>query len=108
MTSFLQAIVSFLQLIVYPILGVVIWALIINAVLSWLVAFDVVNLRNRFVYSVARGLDAFSNPVLAPVRRFVPALGGLDLSPVIVIIVLQAADQYLIPWAFAPLRALIG
>ena len=108
MTSFLQAIVSFLQFIVYPILGLVISALIINAVLSWLVAFDVVNLRNRFVYSVARGLDAFTNPILAPVRRFVPALGGLDLSPVIVIIVLQAAEKYLIPWAFAPLRALIG
>ena len=101
MTSFLQAIVSAL-------ISLVIWTLIINAVLSWLAAFDVVNLRNRFVYSVARGLDAFTAPILAPVRRFIPTLGGLDLSPVIVIIVLQAADNFLVPWAFAPLRALIG
>jgi YggT family protein len=101
MTRFLQAIASTL-------ISLVIWTLIINAVLSWLVAFDVVNLRNRFVYSVARGLDAFTSPILAPVRRFVPTLGGLDLSPVIVIIVLNAANVYLIPWAFAPLRALIG
>ena len=101
MTSFLQAIVS-------AVVSLVVWSLIINAVLSWLVAFDVVNLRNRFVYSVARGLDAFTNPILAPIRRILPSLGGLDLSPVVAIIVLQAAQQYLLPWLFAPLRAVIG
>jgi YggT family protein len=73
MTSFLQAIVSAL-------ISLVIWALIINAVLSWLVAFDVVNLRNRFVYSVARGLDAFTSPILAPVRRFIPTRAGWTLA----------------------------
>ena len=99
---------SFLEYIVSSIIGLLVLALVINAVLSWLVAFDVVNLRNRFVYSVSRLLDAVSNPVLAPIRRVVPNLGGLDISPVIAIIVLQAAGQYLVPWMFAPLRAIIG
>jgi YggT family protein len=99
---------SFLEYIVSSIISLLVLALVINAILSWLVAFDVVNLRNRFVYSVSRLLDAVSNPVLAPIRRIVPNLGGLDISPVIAIIVLQAAGQYLVPWLFAPLRAIIG
>ena len=86
-------------------LGVV---LVVNAVMSWLIAFDVINLRNRLVYSISRTLDAISNPVLAPARRIIPSMGGLDISPVITIIVLQAAGQYLVPWLFSPLRAIIG
>ena len=99
---------SFLQYIVSSVIELLTWVLVINAVMSWLVAFDVINLRNRLVYSISRTLDAISNPVLAPVRRIMPNMGGLDISPVITIIVLQAAGQYLVPWLFAPLRAIIG
>ena len=99
---------SFLYFIVDSLLGLMIAAIIIAAVLSWLVAFDVINLRNRFVYNVSRFLDAVTRPVLAPFQRFIPPLGGVDISPVVAIIVLQAAKIYLLPLLFRPLVALAG
>src|SRR5690606_22965784 len=68
-----------------------IWFIIAAAILSWLVAFDVVNLRNRFVYQVARFLEAATEPLLAPFRRIIPSLGGIDVSPIVVILLLQFA-----------------
>jgi YggT family protein len=99
---------SFLQYIVSSVISLLVIVLVVNAVMSWLIAFDVINLRNRMVYSISRTLDGISNPVLAPLRRIMPNMGGLDLSPVVTIIVLQAAGQYLVPWLFTPLRAIIG
>ena len=57
---------SFLYFVIGGLLSLLVWAIIISAVLSWLVAFDVINLRNRFVYNVARFLDAVTRPILAP------------------------------------------
>lgn len=99
---------SFLYFIVDSLLGLMIAAIIIAAVLSWLVAFDVINLRNRFVYNVSRFLDAVTRPILGPFQRFIPPLGGVDISPVIAIIVLQAAKIYLLPLIFRPLIAVAG
>jgi len=65
-----------------------VWALIISAVLSWLVAFKVVNTQNRFVYSVGDFLHRLTEPALRPIRRVVPHLGGIDLSPIILILAL--------------------
>jgi len=89
--------IHFLIFIVRALLQALVWAIIISAVLSWLVAFDVINLRNRFVYNVAHFLDAVTGWVLRPVQRIIPPLGGVDISPVIVIIVIQGALIYLIP-----------
>src|SRR3954471_15128037 len=99
---------SFLYFIVSSLLQLLVWAIIISAILSWLVAFDVINLRNRFVYNVSRFLDAVTRPVLAPFQRIIPALGGVEISPVVAIIVLQAAKIYLLPLLFRPLVALAG
>ena len=89
--------IHFLLFIVRALLNALVWAIIISAVLSWLVAFDVINLRNQFVYNIARFMDAVTRPVLRPVQKVIPAIGGVDISPVIVIIVIQAALIYLIP-----------
>ena len=89
--------IHFIIFIVRALLEALVWAIIVSAVLSWLVAFDVINLRNRFVYNVAHFLDAVTRPVLRPVQKITPPLGGVDISPVIVIIVLQGALAYLIP-----------
>jgi len=89
--------IHFLIFIVRALLNALVWAIIISAVLSWLVAFDVINLRNQFVYNIARFLDAITRPVLRPVQKVIPAIGGVDISPVIVIIVIQGALIYLIP-----------
>jgi YggT family protein len=63
-----------------------IWVIIAAVILSWLQAFDVVNTRNRIVYSIAYALYRLTEPVYTQIRRVVPTLGGLDLSPIIVIL----------------------
>lgn len=65
-----------------------IWILIASAVLSWLVAFNVVNTRNRFVYLVGDFLYRITEPALRPIRRLLPSLGGVDVSPVVLILLL--------------------
>ncbi len=65
-----------------------IWAVILSAVLSWLVAFNVINTRNRFVYSVGAFLYRVTEPALRPIRSFIPNLGGIDISPVVLILAL--------------------
>ncbi len=102
------AVIDFTQIIVTFLLGAVVWVVIINAVLSWLIAFQVINVRNRAVYSIVSFLDAVTRPILAPVRRIIPTLGGVDISPVILIVVIQAASVTLVPALFNGLRSLVG
>ena len=90
---------SFLYFVVGSVLDLLMYAIIISAILSWLVAFDVINLRNAFVYNVVRFLEAVTRPLLAPVRRIIPPLGGVDISPIVVILVIAGALRYLIPYA---------
>jgi|TARA_B100001057_G_scaffold453404_1_gene498191 YggT family protein len=73
-------------MLVDRIIDLYVWVIILSAVLSWLVAFDIVNMRNRFVYLVGDTLNRLTEPVYRPVRRFLPDMGGLDLSPLIVIL----------------------
>jgi len=65
-----------------------IWVVIAGAVMSWLIAFNVVNIRNRFIYAFANALNALTEPLYRPIRRILPPMGGLDLSPIIVIFAL--------------------
>ena len=99
---------SFLYFIVDNLLGLLVIAIIISAVLSWLVAFDVINLRNRFVYNIAHFLDAVTRWVLRPVQRVIPPLGGVDISPVIVLLVIQGIRLYLLPMLFRPVVTALG
>jgi YggT family protein len=66
---------------------------IINAVLSWLIAFDVINMRNRMAYSIVRTLDQLTEPMLRPIRRILPNLGGIDISPIILLLLLEFLQQ---------------
>lgn len=65
-----------------------IWALIISAVLSWLVNFNVVNTRNQFVWTLGNFLERITEPALRPIRRVLPNMGGIDLSPLVLILIL--------------------
>ena len=65
-----------------------IWAVIIGAVLSWLVAFNIVNTSNQVVYTIGDFLYRITEPALRPIRRLLPNLGGIDISPVILILLL--------------------
>ncbi len=70
-----------------------VYALIIWAVLSWLIAFNVVNMHNRFVRGVVTGLDGFFNPILRPIRRILPDMGGIDLSPMVLILIIMLVQR---------------
>ena len=89
MESVPYIVVAGLFQLIRVVLELLVWAIIISAILSWLVAFDVINLRNRFVANVAHFLDAVTRPVLRPIQRIIPPLGGVDISPIIAILVIQ-------------------
>lgn len=93
----------FLLFILSALLQLLTYAIIANAILSWLVAFDVINLRHPFARQVARFLDAVTRPVLAPFQRFIPPIGGIDITPIIALLVIQGVQIYLLPWALSPL-----
>ncbi|MEM1382926.1 MAG: YggT family protein [Pseudomonadota bacterium] len=67
-------------------LGVAFYIIIIQVILSWLVNFDVINLQQRVVYSIWRGLDQLTEPIYRPIRNFLPSAGGLDFAPMIVLL----------------------
>jgi YggT family protein len=96
MRALLEVILLALQLYVYLIVA--------SAILSWLVAFNVVNTRNDFVRSIWNFLDAVTMPALRPIRRILPNLGGVDISPVILILLIifiqKLIVDYLLPAAF--------
>jgi YggT family protein len=72
--------------LVNTIIQLIIILLIVNAVISWLVAFDVVSRRNRFVSTVWDMTTRLTDPMLRPIRNVIPAVGGLDLSPMVLIL----------------------
>lgn len=78
--------------------------LIVSAVMSWLIAFNVLNTRNQFVYAVWETLGRITEPMLKPIRRILPSFGGIDISPVVLIIGLQfiniLANNMLRPLAY--------
>jgi YggT family protein len=98
--SFMRAIFE----VILVVLQLYIWLLIAAAVLSWLIAFNVVNVRNQFVGMVADFLYRITEPVLRPIRGMMPNLGGLDISPVILILIIffiqRVIEIYILPNVF--------
>ncbi len=74
--------------VILLILQMYVWLLIAAAILSWLVAFNVVNTRNQFVASIGEFLFRITEPALRPIRAILPNLGGIDISPVVLILVI--------------------
>ena len=77
--------------LVNTILSILTWSIILSAIISWLFAFDVINRRNRFVNQVADLLDRITAPLLEPFRRIIPPLGGIDISPIVVLLLTNFA-----------------
>jgi YggT family protein len=97
----------FLEAIVGGLIELLIWVIIISAVMSWLIVFNVINDRNPMVRQVERFFWAVTRPVLWPLRRVIPPLGNVDITPIIAILILSAARTYLVPWVFGPLILLL-
>ena len=76
-------------------LTVIWWIIVIQMILSWLVAFNVINTYNDFVRKLLRALDRMTEPVYRPIRKVLPDFGGLDFSPMVVLIVLLILDRLL-------------
>jgi YggT family protein len=85
-----------LQFIVW-LLNIFEFMIIIVAIMSWLIAFGVINVYNSGVRAVYDGLNAVLEPMLRPIRRIVPIAGGLDISPLILIILIELIKQVIIP-----------
>ena len=86
--------------IVLLVLQIYIWLLIAAAVLSWLVAFNVVNTRNQVVAMIADMLYRLTEPLLRPIRSMLPNLGGIDVSPVILILLILLLENVIIRYIY--------
>ena len=71
------------------VITIYLWVIIINAILSWLVAFSILNTQNRFVFSILDTTYKITDPALNQIRRFIPNFGSIDISPVILILFLM-------------------
>ena len=76
-------------ILIDSVVSIYIWVLIINALLSWLIAFNVLNTSNRLVYSLLDISHKMTDPFLRPIRNFLPNLGSIDISPVVLILLLM-------------------
>ncbi|MDX8446442.1 YggT family protein [Mesorhizobium captivum] len=72
------------------------WVIIASAIFSWLYAFNVVNSRNQFVGTIGNMLYRLTEPALRPIRRFMPDLGGIDISPIILLLIIFFVRQFLL------------
>ena len=102
------ALITFVFFIAGALLSLLWWAIIISAVLSWLVAFDIINLRNRAIYQISTFLDRVTAPVLRPFQRIIPPLGGVDISPIVVLLIITGVRAILLPALRDGLIRLVG
>ena len=86
--------------IILLVLQIYIWLLIAAAVLSWLIAFNVVNTRNPVVTSVGEFLYRITDPLLRPIRLLLPNLGGIDVSPVILILIILLIENVIVRYIY--------
>ncbi len=82
--------------LIIVVLGLYVWVLIISVIMSWLVSFDIINTSNRIVYMIIDFLYRITEPALRPIRRFMPSLGGIDISPVALILLLWFLQNVLV------------
>jgi len=88
------------SLIIYfisPVLGVIIFMIVVQIIMSWLIQFNVINIRNQLVSTIYYMLSRFVEPILAPIQRIMPSFGGLDLSPIVAILALQWLQGFVLP-----------
>jgi YggT family protein len=90
--------------VILLVLQLYIWLLIASAVLSWLIAFNVVNTRNQVVATLGEFLYRLTEPALRPIRAMLPNLGGIDVSPIILILIIffiqNVIGRYIYPYVF--------
>jgi len=86
--------------LVVTILDIYFWIILATVILIWLTAFNVVNGSNPYVRQVGYALRRLTEPLLGPIRRFLPDLGGIDISPVVLLIVLSFVRYFIVYYSF--------
>ena len=81
-------------------LNIATWIIIVQAVMSWLVAFRVLSIQNPTVRSIWGGLERITEPVYAPIRRIIPPLGGLDLTPMAVLLIIFFLQRLVVRYGY--------
>ncbi|QEL24903.1 YggT family protein [Bosea sp. F3-2] len=81
-------------------LQIYVWLLIASAVLSWLIAFNVINTRNQFVSTVWDSLYRITEPALRPIRNMLPNLGGIDISPIILLLIIYFIQSVIVRYIY--------
>ncbi|MEM6711582.1 MAG: YggT family protein [Pseudomonadota bacterium] len=76
------------------------WIIVISAIMSWLVAFNVINPRNEVVSTIGRAIYGLTEPALRPIRRFLPNLGGIDISPIVLLLGIYFLQQLIVRYAY--------
>lgn len=89
--------------IISILLNVLWWIIIVQAIMSWLIAFNVINTHNDFVRSIWIALDRLTQPLYRQIRRVMPDLGALDLSPMVVLLIIIILQQAVLPPLFGAL-----
>jgi YggT family protein len=85
-----------LYYLVDTVFNIVWWLILASVVMSWLVAFNIINIRNPIVQQIYYGLQRLTEPLLAPIRRILPSMGGIDISPIILLIALQFIKYFIL------------
>jgi YggT family protein len=76
------------------------WLILASVVLSWLFAFNIVNVNNSTVWQISYGLSRLTEPMLSPIRRILPSIGGIDLSPIVLLLGLEFLRRFIVELLF--------
>ena len=76
---------TFIVSLLIGLLGLYLWVIILSVIVSWLVVFGVLNVRNKWIYKFCVLLDAITNPLVLRLRKVIPPVGGIDLTPMVII-----------------------
>lgn len=104
----MNAIIDFVAFVLNAILTLAFWLVILFALMSTLISFEIINTRNRYVAMIWRTLDSVITPVLSPIRRVLPRTGALDFSAFILLVLIIGVQNFLLPPLVQWLHALAG
>lgn len=89
--------ISILIYFISPVITLLVILIFVHVILSWLVSFNVVNLQNPMMRQIYFGIDSLLKPLMAPIQRIIPSMGGLDFSPIIALLFLQWLNGFVVP-----------
>lgn len=103
----LNPLFAFILLVVGGVISFLILCMVVYAIISWLTAFDIIQMNSPAARQITGFLDAITRPLVAPIRRFLPTLGGVDLSFLVAFLVLEGVNRILLPSGLCAVQSLL-